>query len=289
MTPIILGSAQFGMHYGVSNDKGVVTPAEVRAILDLARKNSFASIDTAGSYGVAEQVLGDVGVTDFKITTKIPKISKSKGTKSVIDTMLCSVKNSCERLNVKSCSGVLVHDCGDLLGKYGNEVVKGLKLLRELGWCDRVGVSVYHPEQLLRSMKKLDLDVVQFPLSVVDRRFLAGGLLERLREKGVELQARSIFLQGLLLSKSSQKSSYFSRWESLWKCWELVQLEAGVTPAEICINYISGLGLVDGMVVGVDSPSQYRQLLDCREVDMRQVDLSGVNCLDLALVDPTRW
>jgi len=57
------------------------------------------------------------------------------------------------------------------------------------------GVSVYTPEELERYID--DIDIVQLPLSIADGRFLS--FLPRLRKRGVEIHARSIFLRGMLL------------------------------------------------------------------------------------------
>jgi aryl-alcohol dehydrogenase-like predicted oxidoreductase len=59
----------------------------------------------------------------------------------------------------------------------------------------KIGVSVYTPEELERYID--DINIVQLPLSIADGRFLS--FLPRLRERGVEIHARSIFMRGLLL------------------------------------------------------------------------------------------
>ena len=46
------------------------------------------------------------------------------------------------------------------------------------------------------------VDVVQLPYSVYDQRMLANGTLKMLRSKNIQVHARSVFLQGLLLSSS---------------------------------------------------------------------------------------
>ena len=46
-----LGTAQFGLNYGVSNTEGQVQQHEVEKMLDFALKNSVDLLDTAISYG----------------------------------------------------------------------------------------------------------------------------------------------------------------------------------------------------------------------------------------------
>ena len=55
---ISLGTAQFGLDYGISNKSGKIEPKEVDKILSFAKKNGIKSIDTAQAYGESETVLG---------------------------------------------------------------------------------------------------------------------------------------------------------------------------------------------------------------------------------------
>ena len=56
-----------------------------------------------------------------------------------------------------------------------------------------------NPVELDKYFNYYNFEVVQFPLNIFDRRIIDSGWLDKLKKKGVELHARSIFLQGLLL------------------------------------------------------------------------------------------
>ena len=62
MDRLALGTAQFGMSYGIANTSGQVSRDEAKAILDLATANGIDTIDTAIAYGESEACLGDVEV-----------------------------------------------------------------------------------------------------------------------------------------------------------------------------------------------------------------------------------
>ena len=55
---IILGTAQFGMNYGINNSMGVPEDKDVSSILDYAHKNGINTLDTAIAYGNSEERLG---------------------------------------------------------------------------------------------------------------------------------------------------------------------------------------------------------------------------------------
>ena len=74
MTKLILGSAQFGVNYGISNQKGKTKFTEVKKILNFAKVSKIKFIDTAISYGDSEEILGKTGINNFKFISKLPKI-----------------------------------------------------------------------------------------------------------------------------------------------------------------------------------------------------------------------
>ena len=67
---LALGTVQFGLNYGVTNQNGQVSIREVKNILNLAKDNGIDTLDTASDYGNSEQVLGEIGVNDCQIITK---------------------------------------------------------------------------------------------------------------------------------------------------------------------------------------------------------------------------
>ena len=58
LNKLCIGTAQFGMDYGVNNKVGTVGQNEIAKILDLAYSNGINSLDTAKSYGQSEYKIG---------------------------------------------------------------------------------------------------------------------------------------------------------------------------------------------------------------------------------------
>ena len=54
---LVIGTAQFGMDYGISNQTGKVKYSDVKDILNFAYLNKISFVDTARSYGDSESVL----------------------------------------------------------------------------------------------------------------------------------------------------------------------------------------------------------------------------------------
>ena len=68
---IILGTAQFGMRYGVVGDNRVASDGELEEILGLAKLHGISAIDTSQEYGNAEERLGNFDLACFKIVSKV--------------------------------------------------------------------------------------------------------------------------------------------------------------------------------------------------------------------------
>ena len=75
---LAVGTAQFGMDYGVANNNGQVSQDEVTAILHLAWDSGINTLDTAKVYGNSEEVIGislaDHGESGWNVITKVSDI-----------------------------------------------------------------------------------------------------------------------------------------------------------------------------------------------------------------------
>ena len=72
-TKLIIGSAQFGMKYGISNQSTETNSQEVKEILNFCNLNKIDSIDTAFAYGKSEEVLGQFNLEKFKTSSNISR------------------------------------------------------------------------------------------------------------------------------------------------------------------------------------------------------------------------
>ena len=69
---LALGTAQFGLDYGISNRDGQTPRQDVKNIIQYAMKVGIQLFDTAPAYGISERLLGEyLTDTTTKITTKI--------------------------------------------------------------------------------------------------------------------------------------------------------------------------------------------------------------------------
>ncbi|MAF76565.1 MAG: hypothetical protein CME60_00265 [Halobacteriovoraceae bacterium] len=250
MTKLALGTVQFGMDYGVSNKTGRVTKNEVKKILATCLDNELMVLDTAYAYGASEEILGEVGVDKFEVISKVPKLDQAEP-----ESIRYYVEKSLSRLELKNIKGMMFHDCNDLLSKKGEIYYSTLKTVCSDHNIPRVGVSVYSPSQLKEVMKNFDVDIVQFPLNLFDQRFLEDGLLNNLKNKGIETYSRSTFLQGLFfLDDSMVPDSIKNVIPDLQKV-RGIAAEQEVDISTLALTFVMNSG-IDYNVLGVVSNEQ---------------------------------
>ncbi len=257
---LCLGSAQFGSNYGIANEKGMVSEKNAKAILDLAKSKNIKLIDTAVAYGDSEVFLGEAGVNDFDVVSKIPKLEL--GSKSCSSWTEDHIYGSLKRLQVERLYAMLVHDANDLTGPHAEDVYSALVSARDEGLIKKIGVSIYHPSQLMDIFEKFKIDIVQAPANLLDTRLFESTVLSYLNDTKVELHVRSVFLQGLLLMDEFRRPNKFNKWKNLWDCLDKLVIDLNLSMKEMCIRYIASIYPNAVMVVGLDNLAQMSEILD---------------------------
>ena len=286
MNRLALGTAQVGLDYGIANSSGRVSDPGLRELLAVAAEAGVDLLDTAAAYGDSEARLGEAGTGAFQVVTKLPGLPE--GERDVAGWVQARVEGSLRRLGRERLYGLLLHRPGDLSMDRGEALASALAAVRSQGLAERVGVSIYDPEELPAALERLEIQLVQAPLNVVDRRLLTRGWLARLRGAGIEVHARSVFLQGLLLQAPEARPAAFARWNPLWEAWERWLAEAGVTALQACLGFVLSQPEVRYAVVGADRAAQLWEVAAAAR-QPSPVPPGSLAVEDPALVNPTRW
>ena len=253
---LALGTVQFGMDYGISNNNGKPLLSEVIEILDLAAESGVLILDTAQAYGDSEQVLGKALPKNhsFKIVTK---------TKSDLSLLREDFQVSLENMKQTNVYALMGHDASSWLNEMKYEYVQELSQLKTEGLVTKIGVSIYTENQLERVLQDFSevLDIIQVPLSVIDQRLLKTDILKRLKDSNVEIHVRSVFLQGLLLMSPEKRVVYFDQFKPELGRYDAAVFKSGVSPLEFCYQFVGGIPEIDHIVCGVSSLSEFQGLL----------------------------
>ena len=283
---LAIGTAQFGLPYGIANQRGQVAREEIMAILNYAWTEGVRSLDTAIAYGDSEQRLGEIGVEKWQLISKLPALPESCS--EVAAWVRESVLGSLERLKLSKLHGLLLHRSHQLLGNQGHELYRSLVALRDEGIVDKIGISIYNPDELDALYPYFKLDLVQAPFNIMDRRMVTSGWLSRLHEAGAEIHARSVFLQGLLLMDAAERPVTFDRWQTLWDRWHYWLNQQCLTPLQACVGFVQSQPHIDQVVVGVDSLVQLKEILCVEKIKSVAVPKS-LSTEDVQLLNPSNW
>jgi aryl-alcohol dehydrogenase-like predicted oxidoreductase len=270
-----LGTVQFGRAYGVSNVHGQVSPNMARAILERAAAGGIKVLDTAANYGEAEKLLSQLDTGAFRIVTK------TIGIKNGVDAVVAQARRSAQSLNADM---LLVHAAGDLAN---DELWPALQRLKAEGIFRGIGISVYAADNPAALAARFRPDVMQLPLSLLDQRLLNDGTLARLKELGIEVHARSIFLQGLLfLEKLPAKLAHA---EPQLAAAKSAIRAAGSTPLAAALGFALSRPEISVALVGVTSLTELEEILGATVVDSPRIDWDALALDDEMLLTPSRW
>lgn len=287
---LVLGTVQFGLNYGISNVLGRPGESDVGQMLRRASAGGIDTLDTAAAYGEAEAVVGRMaGKDDFNIITKtIPVVAAHVGP-DYLSQVEMAFAQSLARLGRRRVSGLMVHHGADLL-KAGGEALYGLLTdFRAKGLTDRIGASVYDPEEAEAIISRYPIDLIQLPYNIVDQRARQSGLLAKLKAGGVEVHVRSAFLQGALLMAPDSLPAHLSPLRGIIADLRASCEARGWCVQQACLRFAAGTEGVDKVVCGVNSVCELDELIANFHTDQEDFDYSGFAMSDGSPINPSKW
>jgi aryl-alcohol dehydrogenase-like predicted oxidoreductase len=237
-----LGTVQFGLPYGINNTAGKPALPQILNTLQAAADAGISVLDTAADYGDSEENLGKAlqGNFHFRIITKVSKHGPVRE----------SLNRSLMRLQMSTVYGLLLHSFEQY--RSNPSVWDDMRKLRDEQLVTRIGFSLYLPEELeLILSLNLPIDIVQIPYSVFDRRFEK--YFGILKNRGVEIHVRSVFVQGLVFSALDKLNSFFDPIRPKLEALNNIANESGKSIESLCLNFVNANHYIGIVIIGVDS------------------------------------
>jgi aryl-alcohol dehydrogenase-like predicted oxidoreductase len=287
-----LGTVQFGIPYGVTNERGQVTEGDAAAIVGAALSAGINTFDTAAAYGDSENVLGQALASraDVQVVSKLPPLKCERIGAEEIARCRATFARSLRRLRRSSLHGLLLHDAEDLGRPGGERLAAFLEDLKRAGEVAKVGVSVYRRSLLESALARMPLDLVQLPINVLDQRALKDGTLALLKARGVEVHARSVFLQGALLADPMRLPSHFADHRGALSAVAGAAARSGLSPLALCLRFVLERTGAHRAIVGVTTLAELREIIAAAgDSTPLPDDLEFLACDDVRLIDPSLW
>jgi aryl-alcohol dehydrogenase-like predicted oxidoreductase len=284
MNRIVLGGAQLGLPYGILNGGETLSREEVARILDTAAGHGIDAIDTAIAYGKSESVIGETAQNRFKIISKLPPIPSDVS--NVSQWVRTQIDASLSRLKCTSLDALLLHRSQDLTEAHGAELYAAISSLKVEKIIQCFGVSIYAPDELTGIIGTFDIDVVQAPLNVFDRRIL--GVIDQLTALNIEVHVRSVFLQGVLIAKPENRPQRFQPWSEHFARFDEWVLSTGLSAMACCLGFALQQTGVTKLVIGTTSPESLTEIMTSIP-NMKLEVPADLQSSSEQLIDPRVW
>lgn len=282
---LALGTAQFGLHYGVNNKEGTPSDEELKQILNLANENNITLLDSATCYGNALERIAKFNHQRFDIASKLKPLNTEKITPNTIDTCLKELEETVNKSGLTSLHTIMFHNAGDLYTAGIRELITELKT-SEL--CRNVGASFYPHQAVLQLAMEHSLDIVQIPLNVADQQLLANNTIANLKKTECEIHIRSVFLQGLLLMK--ERPHYFDDWSPWFERFYNTCKSAALSPIQLCLAFAKTIDEVDKIILGVNNSDQLADILvNYHSANFDYRELTELATSDSNFINPVNW
>ena len=284
MNRIVLGGAQLGLPYGILNGGETLSREEVARILDTAVDHGIDSIDTAIAYGQSESIIGETSQNRFKIISKLPPLPVDIS--NVSEWVHSQVEGSLSRLKCTSLDALLLHRPQDLTGDQGAELYAAIGSLIAEKIIHRFGVSIYSPNDLEGIIGTFDIHVVQAPLNVFDRRIL--GVTDQLSALNIEVHARSVFLQGVLIANPKDRPRRFEPWSEHFALFDEWVRSSGVSAMACCMGFALQQPGIAKLVIGTTSAKSLDEIMNSIPNSVLEAPTHLQSSVE-QLIDPRFW
>ena len=293
---LCLGTVQFGMDYGIQGGHRPSGDVAV-SIIGEAVDGGVDAIDTAEAYGEAESVVGRFlssrpGVREGLFIVSKFGLDACKGASGgeCVDRLREAAERTLGRLGADRLDAYICHVSSAVRD---DDVLEAMAGVRAAGLARKVGFSVYEVDEAEAALESGSVDFLQVPYSVLDQRMAIAGVLEKAVARGVEVHARSAFVQGLALMDAERVPEWLAGARRLVRDLEGLCSDAGITRRRLALAFVKRRNEISHLVFGVDNARQLREILD----DFSEPVPNAVLCeaermfadVDPGLVMPNKW
>jgi aryl-alcohol dehydrogenase-like predicted oxidoreductase len=242
---LCLGTVQFGLNYGINNNRGKLSRDDITEILNFAYDNSITLLDTASAYGDSESAIGESLNRlnkQFQIVTKYPANQRIRPI-DWIDTSL-------QRLKADRVYGYLFHNYS--LFDENQNLINDFVKIKDQGKASKIGFSLYYPSEAEYILKNnIPCDIVQIPYNIFDQRFEK--IFPDLKKRRIEIHIRSVFLQGLFFINPSNIDEHFAGIKPLLHELAFISQKEQLDISGLCLGFVNSNKYIDKIIIGVDS------------------------------------
>lgn len=289
MKKIILGTAQFSGNYGITKKDDYLSQNEAHKILKTLLAKKLRHLDTSIDYKNSLKKIKSFNFNNWQITTKMdPKNLDFSSEHNLYLSVENQIKLIKKQSSIKTIKNLLLRNSNIILTPKGKILFKVLKKIKKNKLIINFGYSIYSFKNLEKIIINFRPDLIQCPYNIFDRRIENIKIKNILKKKKIKVQARSIFLQGILLKKTNQLPKFFLKWKNLFLNFENLTKINKLSPLSLCFNFVNNNKDIDEIVIGVQNNKELKEIFDIklkRKISIRKELFKP----SLKLIDPTKW
>jgi aryl-alcohol dehydrogenase-like predicted oxidoreductase len=255
-------------------------------MLAIAARTGLGVLDTGAASMHGEAVLGAVmpRPTGFRVTVKAPRGDRGPA------FVEAEARASLARLGLNRADAIMVQSAGDLFSPYGSTFWTCLKGLRDAGLFARVGISAYASDDPVGLARRFQPDLIQAPASLLDQRLLVDGSLAAVRDLGVEVHLRSIFLNGLLFLPPDRAPSQLgaAAISRLSRARRLIA-EGRSDPLQAALGFALSRPEAAAVIVGAATAGELNAVIAASAKPPPDLDWDGMALENPEAINPRRW
>jgi aryl-alcohol dehydrogenase-like predicted oxidoreductase len=283
---IVLGTANFVKPYGILSNNSALGSVEINLIMNYASQYNINTYDTAFAYGDFFSVMPtQVKLNELKLITKFSVLENFQDIKDTI-------QRARDLYHFENYYGVLIHDAANLHQIDTNKLLDFFECLRSKYHVQKVGVSLYEPKDLSKFDSFFVPDIIQVPLNPLNQVFCNTDFFNYVSAHNIEVHARSLFLQGVLLSDELPDS--LKELKPIWK-----KFQQAVNPyqsrLQALLSWASKQEWVSNWVFGVAALSNLIEIVDTLKNMENTKNMNSASVFEEfthfnnSMVDPRTW
>ena len=281
------GTVSLGVPYGFRHSREAAIPERKESVGLLIR--SFEAgvnlVDTAPSYGIGEQILGQA-LSEWQgnvlVATKT-SLELGDSTRTLHNSLRALKRDSVDLLQVHNW-GPGQRDAADKLAF--------LLRTKEQGKARAIGVSVYEAHEALAAIESAPLDAVQIPFHCLNAETMRP-VIESAAARGVAVLGRSALLKGVLSERRTLLPPHLAQLRTLSDSFAFEAQSHGMTITQAALQFCFSEKSLTAVLLGIRNQSE---LLHALEEEVRpESPLSWIAAWDgrppgiEPLLDPRNW
>ena len=277
---IVIGTAQFLNNYGIIK-KSNQRPSNFLKEISGFNVNTF---DTSEAYKksfllIEKKKNNSNLIIKFSVHEKKRVISIKKFIKKV--------NYALKKIRKNKIYAFMIHDYN--LNSC-DQVTEHIKFLSNYSFKKDInfGFSIYNLDEFENIKKRYKFNILQIPLNVFNRDFLNKNFQKYVIKNKIEIHARSIFLQGLLINNHNLFPRKLKKFLKYFITWKKFCIKNNVSLKEACIIFATKQKFVSKFVLGFKNSKELEQIL---KINLKKKINFNKNFLNIPnkLKNPNLW